>query len=83
MTLQLVTISSVVIDDSNYRILRDGNGQIYAIADSLSCNINSDCSDAAWIYFDSGCAAHNSCSSLEVLNNVQPYFNMVYKSFQH
>lgn len=27
----------------------------------LSCTINSDCSDAAVIYFDSGCAAHNSC----------------------
>ncbi|OEZ33658.1 hypothetical protein AS144_03505 [Francisella endosymbiont of Amblyomma maculatum] len=76
------TISSVVIDDLNYQILRDGNGQKYAIADGLSCTINSDYSDA-WIYFDSGCAAHNSCSSLEVLNNVQPYFNMVYKSFQH
>ena len=37
------TISSVAIDDSNYQILRDGNGQIYAIADGLSCTINSDC----------------------------------------
>ena len=61
------TISSVAIDDSNYQILRDGNGQIYAIADCLSCTINSDCSDAAKIYFDSGCAAHNSCSSLDIL----------------
>ena len=68
---------------TNYQILRDENGQIYVIADGLSCTIDSDFSDAVRIYFDSGCAAHNSCSSLDILNNVQPCFNMAYKSFQH
>lgn len=76
------TISSVAIAGSNYQILRDGDGRIYAIADGLSCTISSNCSNAARVYFDSGCAAHNGCSSLESLENVQPYLNMVYKSFQ-
>ncbi|MBK2108945.1 hypothetical protein [Francisella tularensis] len=75
-------ISSVAIAGSNYQILRDGNGRIYAIADGLSCTISSNCTNAARVYFDTGCAAYNACSSLESLENVQPYLNMVYKSFQ-
>ncbi|AXH30725.1 hypothetical protein CGC45_07375 [Francisella opportunistica] len=76
-------MSSIVIAGSNYQIFRDGSGQIYAIADGLSCTINSNCSNAARIYFDSGCATYDSCNKLDALNNVQPYLNMVYKSFQY
>ncbi|EDZ90040.1 hypothetical protein [Francisella tularensis] len=75
-------ISSVAIAGSNYQILRDGDGRIYAIADGLSCTISSNCTNAARVYFDNGCAAYNACSSLESLENVQPYLNMVYKSFE-
>ncbi|AVC44923.1 hypothetical protein B4919_09075 [Francisella tularensis subsp. novicida] len=77
------TISSVAIAGSNYQILRDSDGRIYAIADGLSCTIDSNCSSAARVYFDTGCAAYNGCSSLEILENVQPYLNMVYKGFEY
>ncbi|BCL53459.1 hypothetical protein JPFTNV_13440 [Francisella tularensis subsp. holarctica] len=75
-------ISSVAIAGSNYQILRDGDRRIYAIADGLSYTISSNCTNAARVYFDTGCAAYNACSSLESLENVQPYLNMVYKSFE-
>ncbi|MDE5000861.1 hypothetical protein, partial [Francisella tularensis] len=68
-------ISSLSIDSSNYHILRDGDGRIYAIADGLSYTISSNFTNAARVYFDTGCAAYNACSSLESIENVQPYLN--------
>ncbi|AIT09886.1 membrane protein [Candidatus Francisella endociliophora] len=67
---------------TNYQILRDGAGKIYAMPEGLSCLADSGCGSITRLYFDTGCSSYNSCDAVSDLNNVSPYLYTVYKSFE-
>ncbi|QIV96564.1 hypothetical protein EDC55_1123 [Allofrancisella inopinata] len=73
------TLSIISIDNTkDYQILRDDNGQIYAMPDGLSCNINNSCDSNSRIYIDTGCSTY--CDEITALNDIYSNLGLVYRN---
>ncbi|QIV95042.1 hypothetical protein [Allofrancisella frigidaquae] len=73
------TLSILSIDSTKeYQILRDDNGQIYAMPDGLACNINNSCDSNSRVYIDTGCSTY--CDEITALNGIYQNLGLVYRS---
>jgi hypothetical protein len=79
-------VNKISINNSDAQILRDDNGQIYAMPDGLRCIIAGNCNDNNRLYIrDEGdCASFTGgCDKIDELNNIAPYLGLIYKNPEH